>query len=114
MNTKNKKRSDLINLFLGLFIVVLLNVISQYVFTRFDLTTEKRYTLAPSTKQMVENLDDLVYFKVYLDGDFPQGAGDFKRLRDETKIMLDEFRAYGGDKIQYEFINPDENPDEKE
>lgn len=114
MSAKNKKNSDLINLGLGLFIVVLLNILSNFAFTRFDLTTEKRYTLAESTKTMLDSLDDLVYFKVYLEGDFPQGAGDFKRLRDETKIMLDEFRAFGGDKIQYEFIDPGENPDEKE
>src|SRR5437870_3509462 len=108
--TKNKKQSDLVNLGMGLVILVLLNVMSQYAFTRFDLTAEKRYTLTQSTKEMVESLDDLVYFKVYLSGEFPQGAGDFKHLRDETKIMLDEFRAFGGDKIQYEFIDPNENP----
>jgi ABC-2 type transport system permease protein len=110
MSATNKKRSDIINLFLGLFIVVLLNVLSNFAFTRFDLTSEKRFTLSQSTKEMIDSLDDLVYFKIYLDGDFPQGAGDFKRLRDETKIMLDEFRAIGGDKIQYEFIDPNDNP----
>src|SRR5574337_159122 len=113
MSQKNNKRSDLINLLLGLVLIVLLNVASQYVFTRFDLTAEKRYTLAQSTKKMLKDLDDIVYFKVYLEGDFPQGAGDYKRLRDETRIMLDEFRAYGGDKIQYEFIDPTESPDKK-
>lgn len=112
MNNKNKnKRSDLINLVLGLAILVLFNVLSQYFFHRFDLTAEKRYTLAETTKDMLQQLDDRVYFKVYLDGDFPQGAGDYKRLRDETRIMLDEFRAYGGDKIQYEFIDPNDDPD---
>jgi ABC-2 type transport system permease protein len=111
---KNKKRSDLLNLLLGLIIVVLINLASQYAFARFDLTAEKRYTLTPSTKEMLEKLDDIVYFKVYLEGEFPQGSGDFKRLRDETKIMLDEFRAYAGDNIQYEFIDPNADPDEKE
>ncbi|MBI3509144.1 MAG: gliding motility-associated ABC transporter substrate-binding protein GldG [Bacteroidetes bacterium] len=110
MRTKRNKRSDIINLFLGLVIIVLLNVASQYYFVRFDLTQEKRYTLAPTTKQMLKDLDDIVYFKVYLEGDFPQGAGDFKHLRDEARIMLDEFRAYGGDRIAYEFIDPNENP----
>lgn len=110
---RNKKQSDLVNLALGLFIVVIVNVLSQYAFGRFDLTAEKRYTLTESTKEMLGQLDDIVYFKVYLDGDFPQGAGDYKRLRDETKIMLDEFRAFAGDNIQYEFIDPNENADSK-
>jgi ABC-2 type transport system permease protein len=110
---RNKKQSDLINLFLGLIIVVIVNVLSQYAFGRFDLTAEKRYTLTESTKEMLEQLDDIVYFKVYLEGEFPQGAGDYKRLRDETKMMLDEFRAFAGDNIQYEFIDPNENADAK-
>ena len=54
---------------------------------------------------MLKELDDVVYFKVYLEGSFPTG---FKRLRNETKEMLDEFRAYAGDNIQYTFINPSE------
>ncbi|HLG02700.1 MAG TPA: Gldg family protein, partial [Bacteroidia bacterium] len=110
---KEKKKSDLIHLFLGLVILVLLNVAGQFLFTRFDLTSEKRYTLAETTEEMLEDLDDLVFFQVYLEGDFPQGAGDYKRLRDETRIMLDEFRAYGGDKIQYVFIDPAEDPDKR-
>jgi ABC-2 type transport system permease protein len=110
---RNKKQSDLINLFLGLFIVVIVNILSQFAFGRFDLTAEKRYTLTESTKEMLEQLDDIVFFKVYLEGEFPQGAGDYKRLRDETKMMLDEFRAFAGDNIQYEFIDPNENADTK-
>ncbi|GAB4145239.1 MAG: gliding motility-associated ABC transporter substrate-binding protein GldG [Bacteroidia bacterium] len=114
MKTKSNKRSDLINLALGIAIIALLNVLGQYLFFRVDLTAEKRYTLSESTREMLENLDDVVFFKIYLEGEFPQGAGGFKRLRDETRIMLDEFRAYAGDNIQYEFINPAENPDKKQ
>ncbi|HEU4718948.1 MAG TPA: gliding motility-associated ABC transporter substrate-binding protein GldG [Bacteroidia bacterium] len=113
-STNRNKRTDLIGLGLGIAILMLLNVASQYVFARFDLTSEKRYTLTESTKEMLKKLDDIVYFKVYLDGDFPQGSGDYVHLRDETRIMLDEFRAYAGDKIQYEFIDPGKNKDKKE
>jgi ABC-2 type transport system permease protein len=113
MSKKSRKQSDLVNLFLGMLIVVIVNVLSQYAFTRVDLTAEKKYTLTDSTKSMLRKLDDIMYFKVYLEGDFPQGAGDYKRLRDETKIMLDEFRAYAGDNVQYEFSDPNDNPDPK-
>jgi len=64
----------------------------------------------PLPKRHLRNLDDVVYFKVYLQGDFPAG---FKRLRNETMEMLDEFRAYS-DNIQYEFINPSSGSDKKE
>jgi ABC-2 type transport system permease protein len=106
----NKKRRDLINLALMFVIIVLINFISSFIFKRFDLTEEKRYTLSPVTKDLLKNLDDAVYFKIYLEGDFPSG---FVRLKNETKEMLNEFRAYSHN-IEYEFINPTANPDKKQ
>jgi len=99
---KDIKRNNIIQLVLGIVIIVLINFIGYSVFTRFDLTAEKRYTLSEQTKNMLRDLDDIVYFQVYLEGEFPAG---FKRLRRETKEMLDQFRAYS-DNIQYEFVNP--------
>jgi ABC-2 type transport system permease protein len=107
----NNKRADILNLLLSLIIILLINVISQYAFKRFDLTSEKRFTLSEATTEMLKNLDDVVFVRVYLEGDFPAG---FKRLRNATKEMLDEFRAIAGDNIQYEFIDPSANPDERE
>ena len=107
---KNLKKNQIVAFLVTVAIVVLVNVIGSYVFTRFDLTSEKRYTLSPTTKDILNNLDDYVYFKVYLEGDFPAG---FKKLRRETKEMLDEFRAYSK-YIDYEFINPSESEDPDE
>jgi ABC-2 type transport system permease protein len=107
---KNLKKNQIVAFLVTVAIVILVNVIGSYVFTRFDLTSEKRYTLSPTTKEILNNLDDYVYFKVYLDGDFPAG---FKKLRRETKEMLDEFRAYSK-YIDYEFINPSESEDPDE
>ena len=103
----NKKR-DILSLILAVIILILLNFVGSFVFHRFDLTSEKRYTLSDATKKLLGKLNDVVYVKVYLEGDFPSG---FKRLRDETKEMLDEFRAYSNDNIEYEFINPIVNTD---
>jgi len=107
---KNLKKNQIITFLVTVAIVILVNVIGSFVFTRFDLTSEKRYTLSPTTKEILNNLDDHVYFKVYLEGDFPAG---FKKLRRETKEMLDEFRAYSK-YIGYEFINPSESEDPDE
>lgn len=113
-NKSGNKQQNLITLGLGIVAIILLNVLSQYVFHRFDLTSEGRYTLAESTVEMLDSLDDVVYIEVYLEGEFPQGASDYKRLRDETQIMLDEFRAYNADYVQYEFVDPGENENETE
>ena len=107
---KSLKKNQIVSFFITLVIVLVLNVIGSFVFTRFDLTSEKRYTLSPTTKEILGNLDDYVYFKVYLEGDFPAG---FKKLRRETKEMLDEFRAYTK-YVDYEFINPSESTDANE
>ena len=107
---KNLKKNQIVAFLITIAIVVLVNVIGSYVFTRFDLTSEKRYTLSPTTKETLNNLNDYVYFRVYLEGDFPAG---FKKLRRETKEMLDEFRAYSK-YIDYEFINPAESGNDAE
>ena len=107
---KNIKRNNIIQLILGIVIIILLNVIGAYLFTRVDLTSEKRYSLSDATREMLGEVDDIVFFRVYLEGDFPAG---FQRLRNATKEMLDEFRAYN-DNIHYEFINPSESENQKE
>jgi ABC-2 type transport system permease protein len=101
-NRKNIRRNSFVQLAIGLAIIVMVNIIGSFAFYRLDLTAEKRYTLAPSTRKMLKELKDVVYFKVYLEGEFPAG---FKRLRNETREMLNQFRAYS-DYIEYEFIDP--------
>jgi ABC-2 type transport system permease protein len=107
---KNIRRQIFMQLLLGIALIVSLNTIGSFFFFRFDLTSEKRYSLSPSTLELLKKLDDVVYFKVYLDGDFPSG---FQRLSNETREMLNEFRAYSGN-IEYEFINPSESSNKEE
>ena len=107
---KNLKKNQLISFGITLTIIIVVNIIASFVYTRFDLTSEKRYTLSDTSKEILRNLDDYVYFRVYLEGEFPAG---FKKLRKETKEMLDEFRAYSKF-VDYEFINPSESNDAAE
>ena len=109
MNRKQLKTQNIIQLLLLIVIVVLLNIVSQFIFKRFDLTAEKRYTLSSATISYLEEMKDMAFFKIYLSGeDLPYG---FKRLQNSTRELLDEFRIYAGDNIQYEFIDPFESPD---
>jgi ABC-2 type transport system permease protein len=81
--------------------IILVNFTASFMFVRLDLTTEKRFTLHQNTRYMLRNLDDVVYFKIYLDGDLPPG---FRRLRNATREMLEEFRARNN-RVQFEFVN---------
>jgi len=105
-----KKRRDIVQLFLSIAVLLLVNFVGTFFFSRFDLTSDKRYTLSPATKEMLGKLQDIIYFKVYLEGNLPAG---FDRLRTSTKEMLDEMRVYSNGNIEYQFINPSESPEKK-
>ena len=60
-----QKQKDLLMTAIVFGIFILLNFVGSFLFKRFDLTSEKRYTLSESTKKLIKNLDDVLYLKVY-------------------------------------------------
>ena len=90
-------------------ILVLIYIASQWVYASFDATEERRYTLAPATKQLLKDLDDRIYIKVLLAGRFPAG---FKRLQESTEDMLRRFSQVSP-QIEYNFENPNEGTTEE-
>lgn len=107
---RSPRTTDLLELVLGLAVVGLVLFIGSFLRLRADLTNEQRYTLTPSTKQMLEELPDVVYVKVYLTGELP---ADLQRFSRSIRELLDEMRVVQPEKIQYSFIDPSESPDEK-
>lgn len=106
----NVKRTHLLQLVLGLVLILFFNIVGYYIFARLDLTSEKRYTLSKSTKKMLKSVDDVVFIRCYLEGEIP---ADYKRLRNETKEMINQFRSYNPN-IEFEFRNPNDFKDKKE
>lgn len=92
----------MMQLFITLGVVLLLSMLAGMKFFRVDLTSEKRYTLSHASRLLVKGLDDVVLVRIYLDGDLPS---EFVNFRKSIRELMDEFRAYGGENIQYEFIN---------
>lgn len=103
MSALSARNRSLTEFAIGIVAIVLLVYISSFVNFRLDLTSEKRYTLDNATKEVLSDLDDVVFIRVYLDGNLPIG---FRRMRRELKELLDEFTVYGGKMIEYEFIDP--------
>ncbi len=101
--SQSNKSKDIWQLVLLFVVVLLVNVVSFSWFFRWDMTSEKRYTLADKTKTFLEELDGTIYVKVYLEGDLNVG---FKKLSQATKEMLDEFRVYASSNVEYSFIDP--------
>lgn len=96
----NKKIKYSILLITG---ILLLNFANQRFYQRYDLTQDKRYTLTAVTSSIIENIDQQLIIRVYLEGEFPS---EFKRLQIETRQYLEELRAKNS-KIRIQFINPD-------
>lgn len=104
---KLDKKTLWIRLAMVIAIIVLVNFIASFLYKRFDLTSEGRYSLSDSTINLLDKTKHKAYIKIYLDGeDLPSG---FLRLRNATEDVLKEMNSESGGKIQYEFINPVKN-----
>jgi ABC-2 type transport system permease protein len=97
------RRNDITFLMGIVAVLFLINIIGQRVFFRIDLTSEKRYTLTDETKEILCTLDDLVFIRIYLDGDLNI---PFKKFQDNIRDLLDELKVYGKSRIGYELVNP--------
>ncbi|MDQ3290832.1 MAG: gliding motility-associated ABC transporter substrate-binding protein GldG [Bacteroidota bacterium] len=107
--TKSRKSRDITQFLVLTGVVILLNLLSGFYFIRYDLTEDKRYTMAPATKQLLQNLPRPVHVDVYLEGEFPTG---FKRLQAAVRETLEEFRVYSSN-FSYSFIDPSAGTDLK-
>ena len=97
MNKKIKNSSILI------LVLIVLNVVNQSFYKRFDLTKDQRYTLSETTTNIISKIDKNLFITVYLEGDFPS---EFKRLQLETRQYLEELVATN-QRIKITFQNPD-------
>ena len=100
MNTVTKNRLKSVGI--TLFLLLVINIIGSFFFFRLDLTKDKRYTLSSTSLQIIEQVKNPLYIKVYMQGELPS---EFKRLQLETRQMLEEFQGYNSN-IIFEFIDP--------
>ncbi len=103
---KNRQRS-LKTLITTVAVIVIVNIISNFAFTRIDMTADRHFSLTDFTREYLSDLKGSVMVRVYLDGD--ELPVSFGRMRDEIRSKLEEFKIYGGDKFGYTFINPTQN-----
>lgn len=102
------KKRNLKSVVITIAILLLINLIGNYFFHRFDLTKDNRYTLSPTSLNIIKEVKEPLSIKIYMEGDLP---AEFKRLQQETRELLEEFQAYNSN-IIFEFVNPLENEDD--
>ncbi len=101
-----KKKTVITRLIIIIGILVLVNLISDNLYLRLDFTADKRYTLSKASKDIIEELEDVITIKAYFTKDLPpQLMGNRRDFED----LLIEYETRSGGDIVYEFINPNES-----
>ena len=94
-------KKPIIKVIIALVTTLAINYLANTVYSRFDITKDKRYTLSEATKKVISATEDYLYIDVYLTGEMPS---EFKRLETEVKILLEEFTEINDD-IIINFVN---------
>ena len=100
----NKKVKNSILLLISLIVV---NLCTQSVYKRIDLTADQHFTLSKASKKIISKVNETLFIRVYLDGEFPS---EFKRLQLETRQHLEELAAENTH-IKIKFESPDQQVD---
>lgn len=108
---KHQRKQAGLRLLLLFGILVCINMLAYRFHYGFDLTEEKRFTLSPSTKRFLRNMDQVAVVDIYLKGKFPAG---FQRLSDATRDKLVNFKEIAGKNIVFRFIDPFEGKTEEQ
>ena len=111
IQSKQFKRRTFLGLLAVIAIVVLANILSSFFFYRIDLTKDKRHSLSKSTIEMLKNLEDRVYYRVYLKG--KDQPADYQLFAKQVEQMLQTFRSYSKN-VYFEFIDPIEGKTNEE
>ncbi len=82
--------------------VVVINLLAGFVYTRFDLTEDKRYTLSEPAVQVAQKFESPVIVDVLLDGNIP---AEFSKLKAETIQLLESFGSKNSN-IKYNLVDP--------
>ena len=103
----DRKKSLIPNILLVGGILVLINILANRYFFRFDFTEDKRYTLSKATKEILDNLEDPITITAYFSEGLPP---NIDKTRVDFKDLLSEYASRSRGKVLYEFINPNKDP----
>jgi len=100
---KQLRKTRLTNLILITGILIVANVLGTNLFLRLDLSGRGIYSLSSASKEVVRSLNDRLTIKAYFSSDLPaQAVGISRYVRDK----LDDYQAYGRQKVHFEFVDP--------
>ena len=83
--------------------VILINFLFSYININFDLTSDQNHSVSIETQEIIKELDDKIFIKVYLEGEFPS---EFKHLQLSTYNFLKLLKELSPNLIDFQFIDP--------
>ncbi len=93
-------------------ICVVVNLVGRHISGRLDLTPGRVYTLSAESRQVLDDLDDLVTMKFFASRELPPQADLIKR---DIEDMLADYVAAGGSNLQLQRFTPGgDNEDQQE
>ena len=97
------KLQGLTSFFSKVLLISAVAVSAHFYFFKVDLTADKRYTLSAETITLLESMDDVAEFTIYLEGNhLPAG---FIKLRNAISETLEEFAEHAEGKIEFKFLD---------
>lgn len=86
----------------GLGVLIILNVIGSFLYQRFDLTEDSRFTLSQPAVEAVNTFENPVIVDILLDGNIPS---EFAKLKSETIQLVKTFASINSN-IKFNVVNP--------
>ena len=103
---KSKLLSPIVVVLFGMGTLML----TQLVPGQWDMTADRRYTLAEETVATLQQIDQPIFMDVLLGGELPPS---YLRLRSELTVLLQQMQQINT-KIQFNFVDPFEDNQDQE
>ena len=110
----NQQRQLWVNAALVLVALIAVNLLAASLYFRFDITSERLYTLSHGTKSLLQGLQKPVTLKFFFSNDAPGVPLTYKTYGAKVQELLEEYRAEGSTNFQLEVYNPQPDSDEEE
>lgn len=101
-----KRKNVTITVILVFAIIIMVNLVSERVSFRKDLTEDGIYTLSDATVKILTELKQPVTVTAYFSENLPP---DVSRVRNDMIDLLVEYNRISDGKVVYRFVNPGEN-----
>jgi len=97
-----------LSIIITIIAVIGVNILSTFVFTRFDFTQGQIYTLSSSTKSIVRDLEETIHLKIFISNNLPPQA---EVIKQQFTDYINEYVALSHGKLVLSYVDPAEKPE---